>query len=344
MPSLLSGPALRRALPLLFVVLASSTVARGQDTSLADTEKVALPEAPTAWLNSPPLSIEGMRGKGIVLYFFDEQCPRCASQWASLQTLSTQYLDKPVVFVAVNSGTDPRALRAYGQRFGVHWPIVADVDRSVENALGVPLVTQQTSFHVKYIDAEGKLQQGTTDLPGTVAAALRGAKWRVDPKEVPVELQPAWRQIELGNFSEPAAALVRAAGKEGLHQDAAKTLIAAVEAEVAKDFTKAGEEFKGEHKWEAYKLLDAMTERYRGYDFATVKDQVDPALKKLAQDDEIRKQASARDALRKALAMLGKGTGAATRRAKGQLERLVASSGDTEAGADAKDLLVKLPQ
>jgi peroxiredoxin len=335
-----AGPALRGVCGLLLAVTVHQPV-RGQADSLGAEEKPSLPESHAAWISSPPLSLEGMRGKGIVLYFFDEQSPECASRWGALQTVTAQYVDKPVLFIAVNSGTDPRVLQTYAQRYGVRWPLVADVDRSVESAFGVPMVTPQTSFHVKFVDAQGTLQQGNIDPASTIASALRGAEWRVDPKEVPAELRGAWRQVELGLFADAAAVLKRSAEREGPLQAPAKRLLDAVEKQAKEDFASAGNEFKAEHKWQAYKLLDAMQARYRGYGFATITDSVEPALKRLTKDEAIRKEASARDSLRKAMAMLAKGNPAAARRAEGQLKRIVEASPDTEAATEAKRLLAR---
>jgi len=33
---------------------------------------ISLPSSPNQWLNSAPISLESMRGKGAVLYFFEE--------------------------------------------------------------------------------------------------------------------------------------------------------------------------------------------------------------------------------------------------------------------------------
>ncbi len=33
---------------------------------------ISLPANPGQWLNSPPISLEAMKGKGAVLYFFEE--------------------------------------------------------------------------------------------------------------------------------------------------------------------------------------------------------------------------------------------------------------------------------
>lgn len=35
-------------------------------------QQLQLPQDPRAWINSPPVSLETMAGKGVVFYFFEE--------------------------------------------------------------------------------------------------------------------------------------------------------------------------------------------------------------------------------------------------------------------------------
>ena len=86
------------------------------------------------------------------------------------------------------------------------------------------------------IDADGKLRDSSYDLPEAVSTLLRGAKWRVDPAEIPdnvksgLEIVPVARMddvlqhalvrmpeaINWDEEAEEAAAAARAAaGKSG---------------------------------------------------------------------------------------------------------------------------------
>jgi hypothetical protein len=55
---------LRCAAGLLLIAICSNLTA--QDAGFS------LPSNPAQWLNSPPISLEAMKGKGAVLYFFEE--------------------------------------------------------------------------------------------------------------------------------------------------------------------------------------------------------------------------------------------------------------------------------
>lgn len=54
-----------RFVPLAACLLLTATVT-------AQETEFSLPANPAQWINSPPVSMEAIRGKGVVLYFFEE--------------------------------------------------------------------------------------------------------------------------------------------------------------------------------------------------------------------------------------------------------------------------------
>ncbi len=83
-------------------------------------------ELPGTWLNAVPPTKEGLAGKAVLLYFFEETCPRCKAQWPALMEIAERHRDDPIAFVAVNSGTPAAAIQDYAQRA----PDLADHARS----------------------------------------------------------------------------------------------------------------------------------------------------------------------------------------------------------------------
>src|SRR5262245_2815397 len=59
-------------------------------TALAadDSATSLLPTDPSAWLNAPPLTPQMLEGKGVVLWFFEEQCPTCRGKWPGMYELA----------------------------------------------------------------------------------------------------------------------------------------------------------------------------------------------------------------------------------------------------------------
>src|SRR5215475_14011153 len=66
-----------------------------------------LPSEAAVWLNSPPLTVDALKGKGVFLWFFEETCPTCRGKWPGLYELARRFEGQPVVFIAVNSGNSP---------------------------------------------------------------------------------------------------------------------------------------------------------------------------------------------------------------------------------------------
>ena len=95
-------------LGLILVVLASAslglTPAAAQQSAGDESSEQLLPANPAMWLNSPPLTAETLKGKGVVLWFYEEQCPSCRKKWPDMYAVAKKFEGEPVVFIAVNSG------------------------------------------------------------------------------------------------------------------------------------------------------------------------------------------------------------------------------------------------
>src|SRR5262245_41779356 len=81
----------------------------------AAVENELFPSEPAAWINAPPLSAEMLKGKGAVIWFYEEQCPNCRNKWPGMYELAKKYEGQPVLFMAVNSGNSRDAVQEYVQ-------------------------------------------------------------------------------------------------------------------------------------------------------------------------------------------------------------------------------------
>src|SRR6476659_9629757 len=172
--------------------------------SAADTAEL-LPSGPAAWLNSAPLTTDALKGKGVVLWFFEEQCPKCRGKWPSMYELAKQYTGQPVVFIAVNSGTSPAEVEQYAREVRLTWPIIVDPSRQFEKIWLDQPISLQNIHQLELILPSGRKGDGRwNDLDGSVKAALKGASWKIDPKTIPPIFMPTWQAVELGNYSAAA--------------------------------------------------------------------------------------------------------------------------------------------
>ena len=290
------------------------------------------------WLNSDPLMAESLRGKGIVMLFFEEQCPNCAKRWPDVLSLSQQYANKPVLFIAVNSGNDPRTVSNYVRQARITWPVIVDFDRSFESTMGVRTISLDNVIQVRYVSSDGAARPGKwSDIPATVEAALEGASWRVEPLGMPKELRNAWREIEFGDYAAAARDVNKyAKSKKENQKSAAASLLAAVNEAMEADLDKVRDDLRDQKHWESYKGLKLVEQRYKGYEVPEV---VDNKIKELAKRDDVRDEIDAKKTLDKALSTAAKNSASAKRKAKNLLEKLVKNSPNTEAASKAQDLL-----
>lgn len=301
------------------------------------------PSRPEQWLNSAPLTAESLEGKGAVLVFFEEESQQCAQQWPKMLQLAEQYADRPVVFIAVNSGSDPRVTAQYVRRARLRWPVILDYDRSFESEMGVTMVSLDNVVQVRYIDAKGGNHPGKwSDVPATTEAALDGAAWRVDPNEVTEELRDAWRAVEFGDFAAAAKQILRHADsrKEETREAAAK-LLSAVKKGMEADLDVARVALRERDNWAAYKSLETVSQRYGEYEI--IPEMVANKHKELAGLDDVKVEIEAMKVLDKARATAAKGSSGAKKRAKRLLEQLVEDSPGTEAATQAQELLAGAP-
>jgi peroxiredoxin len=306
-------------------------------TGIAAESDLKLPQDPALWINSPPVTLESLRGKGVVLYFFEENCPNCTKKWPDLVRIAQENQDKPVVFLGISSGTTRGEMETYVRSNGVAWPVVLDPTRAFEKAAGVGEISLQNITQYRYITADGQMRPGNwADIPGTVAQALAGASWRVDPVGLPPTLKPAWMHVELGNYAVASPLIKKAvADKKPEIKAAGEKLQAAVEAQLAKDIAAAETAAAGNDKWAAFKSLRSVAERYKGY---TLPDDFRTKGTELFKDEEVQKQLAAYEDLEVLKKGLSSGSPVVRKKTLDKLDKVIADHPGTEAAALAQEI------
>ncbi|HLQ44449.1 MAG TPA: redoxin domain-containing protein, partial [Planctomycetaceae bacterium] len=290
---------------------------------------------PASWINSPPLSNEMLAGKAAVLYFFDEECPKCVEAWPKVLFTSTKFEGQPVMFIAVNSGTARPQLEAYLRKNKVTWPVICDSDRSFEHQFGFT-ISLQNIRQSRLLMPDGTLKNGDVDnLEGSAVDALRDAKWKVEPKEVPQQLQTAWQAIEFGKYSDAALLLKKHLNGKGAVKEAAQKLNQVVLDDLGTQLDAAKKALDDEKKWEAYKRYSAIPIKFKGF---AVPSDVAASLKELSGDDAIKEELAALKTLDLAKQSASKSP-TARKGAIKQLQNLIKDHPSTEAAHEAQELL-----
>lgn len=137
--------------------------------------------------------------KAVVLAFVNTSCPIARRYLPTLQALETEYRDKGVQFVAVNSADEDTLIAAATQAvtFGVEFPFVKDFDQSVAKAVGVKRTPEVVVLNgdrvIRYrgrIDDQHRLRGGraeptTRELKDALDAMVAGRIFApVDETEV----------------------------------------------------------------------------------------------------------------------------------------------------------------
>lgn len=93
----------------------------------------------TGWLNSPPLTLEGQRGRVVVLHFIAADCINCIRNLPHYQSWHEQFADRDVTVLGVHSPEtsaerDTAHVRKQLAGHGVTYPVALDAKMETWNA------------------------------------------------------------------------------------------------------------------------------------------------------------------------------------------------------------------
>jgi len=304
----------------------------------APAEAPPLPTDPERWMNSSPLSYEGLRGKGVVLWYFEETCPKCAGKWEGLKQLAEENADKPVLFVAVNSGTDPRQLAAYLAKHDIDWPVIVDPDRSFERASGVNEISLQNIHQVKALKSDGSFTWGRWDkLAETVDAVADGADWKVKYDRLHPALHAAVRRMEFGDYRPVAVAIAHGLkDRDPKVKRAARQVSEHIEKQMRQALEQAIDGAAADDAWAQFEARERVAQKFAPHKLP--KDEA-TKLEKLRRDPAVKQELTAARAVEANAAALQSEDERERKRAAGRLERVLKTFPKTRAAARAKELL-----
>lgn len=314
-----------------FELSAAGAHAQGRDVP-------TFPDAAAQWINSAPLSAEQLKGKAALLWYFEEDCPRCREKWPAMLELSRRYADEPIVFIAVNSGSARGEIETYAKQNRINWPIIVDSSREFEKASDVGEISLQNIHQMKLLMGDGTFRNGNwQDLEGSITAGLKGAEWRVDPKSVAAPLKGAWVDVELGRYASAASVLTKSlkAPKPEVKESAEK-LVEFVKEQFDADLASAKSLEESGEKWKAYRAYSTLLDKFKGYEMA---ESVEKTRKQLSTDRVVKEELAAWKLYEQAAKQIASPAAATKKRANSILEKLVKDQPETEAGQKARELL-----
>jgi len=120
--------------------------------------KVRAPEIGRVWLNSPPLSFRQLRGRVVLVDFWDYTCVNCIRTLPYVQAWHERYVSKGLTVIGVHTPEFTFAqyesnVERGVREFGLTYPIVIDTDREIWKAFA------NRYWPTKYLlDKEGYLR------------------------------------------------------------------------------------------------------------------------------------------------------------------------------------------
>ncbi len=168
----------------LWGVVRLSAARRGEGMLLGGTVNAPDFNGATGWINSQPLSIKDLRGKVVVVDFWEYTCVNCLRTLPFVKSWHEKYKDKGLVVVGVHTpefefGKSEANVRQAALRLGISFPIAVDSDYTIWSAYA------NSYWPRKYlIDSKGKIRDDHIGEGGyeEFEKAIQGLLKEANPK------------------------------------------------------------------------------------------------------------------------------------------------------------------
>jgi thiol-disulfide isomerase/thioredoxin len=173
---------------VLAVILGAGGLPARAEPLDAGDDRIPAPEFPAGlkWLNSPPLRMEKLRGKVVLVDFWEYTCVNCIRTLPYLKAWQEKYKDKGLVIIGVHTpefefAKEEANVAKAAKDFGLTYPLVVDSDYAVWKIYG------NRFWPAKYlVDAEGNVRSrhfgegGYEATEAQIQALLREANPKVE--------------------------------------------------------------------------------------------------------------------------------------------------------------------
>lgn len=194
----------RRTLRTVVLVLCATGLLRSTNAAASSIETLQSFDGGTTWINSEPLTPEELRGKVVLVDFWEYTCINCLRTLPYLREWYHRYRDDGLVIVGVqtpefNFSGKRENVVAGAERLGVTWPVVLDDHYAIwkrynNNIWPRELLYDQSGRLVESVSGEGGYQQ----TEARIQALLKQA----NPK---IALPPVMALLPQDNYTKPGA-------------------------------------------------------------------------------------------------------------------------------------------
>jgi thiol-disulfide isomerase/thioredoxin len=145
--------------------------------------------------------LDDFKGKVLVLFFYEQQCPSCRASIPKRNELVEKYKDKPVKFIAVAAGDSLVEAKTYQRETKLAMPTFADSLSLMENSYGLK-ISLNNIYQMRAIGPDGQVVR--LGLMGEgLDRVVDQAKWKYKSDDYHAKLAGAvdlleWNQFEAG--------------------------------------------------------------------------------------------------------------------------------------------------
>lgn len=226
----------------------------------------------------------------------------------------------------------------YLRKHQISWPVIVDADRSFEVASNVGEISLKNIWQARVLTSDGEfIRANASDLDSAAKRALAGAKWNVDPKKMPSELQATWMHVEFGSFSDASVCLKRfGRSNKPEVKEAVGLLKDYVQQQMDSQLQMAEEANKAGESWEAFQMLSTLETRFKGFDLPA---SISVDVKHLQRTAEVKNELAAVTRLEQARKVGSSRSPSAQKRALAMLQQITEDFAGTEAAKAASKIL-----
>jgi peroxiredoxin len=128
------APRLRARLEAVAAALRALPTQGGPRVTGLDLAYTANPRAPLFRANDlrgRPVDLAALKGKVVVLVFFDQDCPHCEKELPVLAPVLREFRGRGVAAIGIASRTGDGTLAAFVKKHGVDFPVIVDAGRGI---------------------------------------------------------------------------------------------------------------------------------------------------------------------------------------------------------------------
>ncbi len=121
-------------------------------------------------LDGQPTSLSNLKGKPVLINFWQIRCPPCRMEMPYLQQIYDEWSDKGLVLLAINIGESPSQVAEFMQSQRLSFPVLLDMEGKIAERYSIRAIP--TSF---FIDRDGIIQDmkvGAFQSKGEIESSL----------------------------------------------------------------------------------------------------------------------------------------------------------------------------